>query len=60
MMHSFACLLQKNGADLNCLQLVLGHTRLETAGVYLAATAEDLREAMGRHPLGRAPGTRDV
>jgi site-specific recombinase XerD len=52
--HSFARLLLKNGADLNCLQRMLGHTRLDTTGVYLAATAEDLREAMGRHPLSRS------
>jgi site-specific recombinase XerD len=50
--HSFACLLLKNGADLNCLQRMLGHTRLDTTGVYLQATAEDLREAMDKHPLG--------
>ena len=54
--HTFACLLLRNGADLNCLQRMLGHTRLDTTGVYLQATAEDLREAMDRHPLG--DGTR--
>ena len=51
--HSFACLMLRNGADLSCLQRMLGHTRLDTTGVYLQATAEDLREAMGRHPLAR-------
>ena len=50
--HSFACLMVRNGADLSCLQRMLGHTRLDTTGVYLQATAEDLREAIGRHPLG--------
>ncbi|NSW58639.1 MAG: tyrosine-type recombinase/integrase [Armatimonadetes bacterium] len=50
--HSFACMMLRNGADLNCLQRMLGHTRLDTTGVYLQATAEDLREAMARHPLG--------
>lgn len=49
--HSFACMMLRNGADLNCLQRMLGHTRLDTTGVYLQATAEDLREAMARHPL---------
>jgi site-specific recombinase XerD len=49
--HTFACLMLRNGAPLNCLQRMLGHTRLDTTGVYLEATAEDLREAMGRHPL---------
>ena len=50
--HSFACMMLRNGADLNCLQRMLGHTRLDTTGVYLQATAEDLREAMASHPLG--------
>lgn len=49
--HAFACLMLRNGALLNCLQRMLGHTRLDTTGVYLEVTAEDLREVMGRHPL---------
>jgi site-specific recombinase XerD len=49
--HSFACLLLANGADLHCLQAMLGHTRLDTTGIYLHATAEDLRDAMAKHPL---------
>lgn len=49
--HSFACLMPRNGADLSCLQSLLGHTRLDTAGVYVDATAEDLRSAVARHPL---------
>ena len=49
--HSFACLLLKNGADLHCLQRMLGHTRLDTTGIYLQATAEDLKEAVQKHPL---------
>ena len=52
--ESFVCTLLKNGADLNCLQRMLGHTRLDTTGIYLAATAEDLREAMDRHPMSCA------
>jgi site-specific recombinase XerD len=52
--HSFACLMVRNGADLSCLQRMLGHSRLDTTGVYLDATAEDLREAIGRHPLASA------
>ena len=49
--HSFACMMVRNGADLSCLQKMLGHTRLDTTGIYLEATAEDLREAMAKHPL---------
>ena len=56
--HSFACLLLRNGVDLSCLQKMLGHTRLDTTGVYPAATAEDRRNAMALHPLGCQPDAR--
>jgi len=49
--HSFACLMLRSGVDLNCLQRMLGHSRLDTTGVYLQATAEDLRQAISKHPL---------
>jgi len=52
--HSFACMMVHNGADLSCVQRLLGHTRLDTTGIYLEATAEDLREAMGRHPMANS------
>jgi len=52
--HTFACMMLRGGADLSCLQRMMGHSRLDTTGIYLSATAEDLREAMGRHPLLRA------
>jgi site-specific recombinase XerD len=52
--HSFACMMLRGGADLSCLQRIMGHSRLDTTGIYLSATAEDLKEAMGRHPLARA------
>lgn len=49
--HTFACLMLRGGADLSCLQRMMGHSRLDTTGIYLSATAEDLREAMLRHPM---------
>jgi len=49
--HSFACMLLSNGADLHCLQEMLGHSRLDTTGIYLHATADSLRAAMSKHPL---------
>jgi len=49
--HSFACMLLNNGADLQCLQQMLGYSRLDTTGIYLHATAENLRHAMNKHPL---------
>ena len=44
-------MLLSNGADLHCLQEMLGHSRLDTTGIYLHATAQNLREAMRKHPL---------
>ncbi|MEN6547565.1 MAG: tyrosine-type recombinase/integrase [Armatimonadia bacterium] len=52
--HTFACMMLRGGADLSCLQRMMGHSRLDTTGIYLSATAEDLKEAMGRHPLSVA------
>jgi site-specific recombinase XerD len=49
--HTFACLLLKGGCDLYSLQRMLGHTRLDTTATYLHATVEDLRQAVGMHPL---------
>ena len=52
----------RGSADLSCLQRMMGHSRLDTTGIYLSATAEDLKAAMGHHPLvashggGRLPG----
>ena len=51
--HTFACLLLKNGCDLYSLQRMLGHTRLDTTATYLHATVEDLRQAVGMHPLSQ-------
>ncbi|MEI6501978.1 MAG: tyrosine-type recombinase/integrase [Armatimonadota bacterium] len=53
--RTFACMMLRGGADLSCLQRMLGHPRLDTTGIYLSATAEDLRVAMGRHPLSTVP-----
>lgn len=52
--HSFACMLLQNGCDLFSLSTMLGHTRLDTTAIYLEATVEHLRSAIGRHPLAQA------
>jgi site-specific recombinase XerD len=51
--HSFACMLLQNGCDLLSLSTMLGHTRLDTTAIYLEATVEHLRTAIGRHPLAQ-------
>ena len=54
--HSFACMLLQNGCDLFSLSTMLGHSRLDTTAIYLEATVEHLRSAIGHHPLA---GTND-
>ena len=60
---SFACLMVRNGVDLSCLQRMLGHTRLDTTGVYLRASGSPEGRRTGRkgqalsgYPVGGVAG----
>ena len=49
--HTFATMLVREGVDVRTLQRLLGHASIETTALYLHVDAEDLRGAIGRHPL---------
>ncbi len=51
--HSMATALLRPGkVDLVTLQHLLGHSRLDTTGIYLHVDGADLRKAVEAHPLG--------
>ncbi len=50
--HSLATLLLQSGqADLVSIQHILGHSRLDTTGIYLHVVPSQLRQAVEAHPL---------
>jgi len=50
--HSMATLLLQSGkADLVSIQRILGHSRLDTTGIYLHVVPGQLRDAVEGHPL---------
>ena len=55
--HTFACMMLRCGADLSCLQRMMGHSRLDTTGIYLSATAADLKELWAGIPSRQCPRT---
>jgi site-specific recombinase XerD len=53
--HTCATHLLRGGADVRHVQLILGHRRLKTTGVYTRVVIEDLREVLARtHPRQRS------
>ena len=55
--HSMATLLLQSGrADLVAIQHLLGHSRLDTTGIYLHVVPGQLRGAVEAHPLAAARG----
>lgn len=54
--HSFATMMLEGGCDIYSLSRMLGHNDLKTTAIYLAATAEHLRDQIGKHPMDELAG----
>lgn len=57
--HTFATHLVRAGVNLVTIRDLLGHRQISSTQVYLHVTAEDLRVAATRHPIGRLTPTVD-
>ncbi|WP_090792773.1 tyrosine-type recombinase/integrase [Paenibacillus sp. GP183] len=51
--HTFATLLYSQGVDLLQLKSLLGHAHLSTTEIYTHTSANQLKEAIMKHPLSR-------
>lgn len=49
--HSYATILYKSGVDIRLLQILLGHSRIETTQIYAHMHNESLMNAMQEHPM---------
>jgi integrase/recombinase XerD len=52
MRHTFATHLVRAGVGLVTIRDLLGHRQITSTQIYLHVTAEDLRDAAARHPIG--------
>jgi len=52
MRHTFATHLVRTGTHLVTIRDLLGHRQITSTQIYLHVTAEDLRSAAARHPIG--------
>jgi integrase/recombinase XerD len=50
--HTFATHLVREGVGLVTIRDLLGHRQITSTQIYLHVTAEDLRSAAARHPIG--------
>ena len=55
--HAFATHLVRAGVNLVTIRDLLGHRQITSTQIYLHMTAQDLREAADRHPIGRLVAT---
>ena len=50
--HTFATLMLEGGCDIYSLSRLMGHSKITTTTIYLAASSELLARSIGKHPLG--------
>ena len=55
--HTFATHLVRAGVNLVTLRDLLGHRQISSTQLYLHVTAEDLRAAADKHPIGKLVDT---
>lgn len=55
--HTFATHLVRAGVGLVTIRDLLGHRQITSTQIYLHVTAEDLRHAAARHPIGKLLST---
>jgi site-specific recombinase XerD len=55
--HTFATHLVRAGVGLVTIRDLLGHRQITSTQIYLHVTAEDLRHAAARHPIGQLLAT---
>jgi integrase/recombinase XerC len=54
--HSFATSMLNNGAELNAIKELLGHSSLATTSVYTHTTFEELKKVYHAHPRAKKEG----
>lgn len=57
--HTFATHLVRAGVNIVTIRDLLGHKQITSTQIYLHVTAEDLRSAADKHPIGRLLQTID-
>lgn len=57
MRHTFATHLVRAGVGIVTIRDLLGHRQITSTQIYLHVTADDLRHAAERHPIGKLIGT---
>ena len=49
--HTFATQLLRNGCNLKALQILMGHSNIETTTIYLEGIVDHLQPEIAKHPM---------